>query len=164
VAKGALTRIENRFYKALRHPDAHSVALASPAGHLDELRRHNYCLLVTYRRSGAAVPTPVWFGIADGKVLVVTDVDSVKIKRIRANPRVRVAPSSLRGKPLGPPLEGEARVLPPAEREIGERAIAAHYGLARRIFEGTLGANGLRRARAAYIEVTPLGGEPRNTP
>ena len=164
MATGLLSRIENRFYKALRHPAAHSVALASPAGRLADLRRHNYCLIVTYKRSGDAVPTPVWFGIADGKLFVVTDVDSVKVKRIRANPRVRVAPCSLRGRPLGPPLEGEARVLSPAERQVGERAIAGHYGLARRIYERAFGANGLRRARAAYIEVTPLGGEPGSAP
>jgi PPOX class probable F420-dependent enzyme len=159
-----LSRIENRFYKALRHPDAHSVAIAPPLGDLEQLRRHNYCLLVTYRRSGEAVPTPVWFGVADGKVYVVTDVDSMKVKRIRANPRVRVAPSSLRGKPLGAPIEGDARVLSAAERDAGERALADHYGLGRRIFEGTIGANGLRRARAAYIEVTPLGGAAGSSP
>ena len=75
----------------------------------EHLRGHKYCLLVTYKRSGEPVPTPVWFGLGDGELYVRSEADVAKVKRIRNDSRVRVAPCTVRGKPLGPPAEGRAR-------------------------------------------------------
>ena len=69
----------------------------------EHLRGHKYCLLVTYKRSGEPVPTPVWFGLGDGKLYVRSEAGVAKVRRIRNDPRVRVAPCTVRGKPLGPP-------------------------------------------------------------
>ncbi len=33
----------------------------------DSLRGHKYCRLLTLRRNGVAVNTPVWFGLSDAK-------------------------------------------------------------------------------------------------
>jgi uncharacterized protein len=116
----------------------------------EHLRGHKYCLLVTYRRSGEPVPTPVWFGLRDGKLYVRSEADGAKVKRVRNDPRVRVAPCTVRGKPLGPPAEGQARVLELASaEERAETALQANYGLGRKVYEGTLGAV------AAYLEITP---------
>src|SRR2546425_5104127 len=94
------------------------------------LRGRKSCLVTTFRRSGEPVPTPVWFGLADDRLYFHSEATVGKVRRIRANSRVRVAPSDARGKPLGPPTEGIARVLPREE----ERAIAANYGLGRRVY------------------------------
>ena len=117
------------------------------------MRGHKYCLLVTYKRSGEAVPTPVWFGLGDGKLYVRSEADVAKVKRIRNNPEVRVAPCTMRGKPLGPPAEGRARVLDQSgDRQRAEAALQANYGLGRKIYERAGGAFGIE---TVYLEITP---------
>jgi PPOX class probable F420-dependent enzyme len=44
------------------------------------LRGHKYCLLSTFRQNGEAVPTPVWFGLAYGKVYIRTEAGVGKVK------------------------------------------------------------------------------------
>jgi uncharacterized protein len=123
----------------LRHGDAWK--LDQDAGDVGEgfesLRGHKYCLLITFRNNGEALPTPVWFGLADGKVYLESEAAAGKVRRIQRNRRVRLAPCTLRGKPLGPALEGCARILGPEESEPAERAIADHYGLFRKLFDGS---------------------------
>ena len=117
----------------------------------DHLQGQKYCLLVTYKRSGEAVPTPVWFGLSDEKLYVRSEADVGKIKRIRNDPQVRVAPCTARGKPLGPPTEGRARVLDqPGDEEKAEVALQANYGLGRKVYEGVGGAS-----ETVYLEITP---------
>ena len=55
----------NGFLGRIRHPTAAEVNEAGTSG-FDHLEGHKYCLLVTFRRSGEPVPTPVWFGL-DGR-------------------------------------------------------------------------------------------------
>jgi PPOX class probable F420-dependent enzyme len=55
--------------------------------------------LETYRRNGVPVRTPVWFLIENAILYVHTDDSTGKVKRIRRNPKVRLAPSHFRGKP-----------------------------------------------------------------
>jgi uncharacterized protein len=149
-----LVTASDRFYDRMRHPAAQAAAREEPTARgFSALRAHKYCLLVTFRRSGEPVPTPVWFGLdADGKLYVHTGAGAAKVKRIRANPRVRVAPSSVRGKPAGPLAEGTARVLTPEEEARAERAIQSNYGLGRKLYEGMGGPLG---ADMVYLEVTP---------
>jgi uncharacterized protein len=140
------------FYDRIRHGKAASVADAPATGSLADLEGRHYCVLVTYKRSGEPVPTPVWFGVAEGRLYTRTEADSWKVKRIRRDGRVRAAPSTMRGRPLGPPFEGVARVLEPSEYEHAERALASNYGLERRLYVRVLG-----EAHPAYIEVRPVG-------
>ena len=58
---------------------------------------------------------------------------------------------------LGPPAEGRARVMDPSESEVAERAIAANYGLFRKLYEGI--GNRLPSIAEAYIEIVPASGE-----
>ncbi|HLL65161.1 MAG TPA: PPOX class F420-dependent oxidoreductase [Micromonosporaceae bacterium] len=86
-----------------------------------ELAAAKYVLVTTFRRDGTGVPTPVW-AARDGDHLVVwTVADSGKVKRIRRDGRVTVAPCTLRGKPLGPAVPGTATILdgPGARRVRG---------------------------------------------
>jgi PPOX class probable F420-dependent enzyme len=120
----------------------------------DHLRGHKYSSLVTYKRSGEAVATPVWFGLGDGRLYVRSDADAAKVKRIRNDPRARVGPCTARGKPLGPPAEGRARVLDGrSDIATAEAALEANYGLGRKLYERAGGSLGVQ---AVYLEVTPL--------
>lgn len=116
------------------------------------MRGHNYALLITYRRDGTGVPTPVWFGLREGKVYVHTEPRTAKVRRISANPRVRLAPCTMRGKPRGAAAEGDARVLPREDKATAEAAIQANYGLGRRIYEQPLTRSSLDWV---YIEISP---------
>ena len=149
-----LVKLSDHFYDRMRDPAAFTAAReAAGAQDFAALRGAKYCLLVTYRRSGDAVPTPVWFGIdADDRVYVRSEADAGKVKRIRNNPRVKVAPASSRGKPSGPLAEGSARVLGPADSARAERALQANYGLGRKLYEGMSGPLGVT---TVYLEVSP---------
>jgi PPOX class probable F420-dependent enzyme len=152
-----ITAATDFVYGRMRHRDAWSSATAKPLPPergFDSLHGHKYCLLTTFRKSGEPVPTPVWFGLADGKVYFRTEATVGKVKRIRNNPRVRLAPCTLRGRPLGPPAEGSARVLRPEGADRAEHAIASNYGL----FRGTYEAVGQRLSsiEQVYVEIEPL--------
>ena len=148
-----MTSLPNRFYHWIRHPSAHSLADAETVSGFEHLRGHKYCLLVTYKRSGEAVPTPVWFGLRDGKLYVRSEADVAKVKRTHNDPHVRVARCSVRGKPLGPPAAGRARLLDqPSDREQAEAALQANYGLGRRVYEG---AGGAFAVKTVYLEISP---------
>jgi PPOX class probable F420-dependent enzyme len=141
-------------YDRMRDPAATQAARAGASARgFDALRGHKYCLLVTYRRSGEPVPTPVWFGLDEaGRLYVRTGAGAAKVKRVRADPRALVGPANARGRPQGPLAEGSARVIEGAEREHAERALRRNYGLGRRIYEAVLGGRG---EDTAYLEVTP---------
>jgi uncharacterized protein len=68
----------------------------------------NYLNLETTRKNGDTVKTPVWF-VNDGSTLLVwTEADSGKAKRIRRDGKVRVVPSTASGAPLGEWVNGTA--------------------------------------------------------
>jgi PPOX class probable F420-dependent enzyme len=141
----------------MRHREAWSSAAAetvAPERGFESLRGRKYCLLTTFRKTGEPIPTPVWFGLADGKLYLRTEATAGKVKRIRNNPRVLVAPCTFRGKPSGAPAEGRGRVLQASESEGAERAIAANYGLFRKLYEGV----GSRLSiELLYVEIEPAG-------
>ena len=125
-------------YNRSRHQAAFTAANEQgTASDFVGLQQAKYALLVSFRRDGTAVPTPVWFGLLDDRRLVTrTEERTAKVRRIRSNPNVRVFPCDPRGKPLGPGVEGTARLLPPGEEsERAEAALDRHYGRVRRIYE-----------------------------
>ena len=86
--------------------------------------------LETYRKSGSPVRTPVWFLIEDGALYVHTDDSTGKVKRIRRNPNVRIAPSHFRGKPKGEYVDALAEmVTSPDVVERYHSQIYKRYGL-----------------------------------
>jgi hypothetical protein len=90
-----------------------------------------YISLNTFRKTGAAVATPVWFGEDGDKLYIMTRSDMGKMKRIRNNPQVRVAPCTMRGKVTGPESAALARVLPPPEHARARETINRKYWMAR---------------------------------
>lgn len=95
------------------------------------IQGQKYISLTTFRKTGVGVPTPVWFGEEDGKLFVMTRSDMGKAKRIRNNPRVKVAPCTIRGKVTGPEFGATARVLPPEEHRRARKTINRKYWMAR---------------------------------
>jgi PPOX class probable F420-dependent enzyme len=120
---------------------------------LATLDRHRYLNLTTFRRSGAAVTTPVWFAAADGKLYAFTAGDSGKVKRLRRSSRARVAPADVRGRARGPARDATARVVGEPETIARARAaLRAKYGIQLRLTD-LLSRLAGRMHRRAWIEV-----------
>lgn len=118
------------------------------------LEGHKNINLTTFRKSGDAVPTPVWFVVLQGKLYVRTQADSGKVKRTRNNGRVELAPSTVRGKTVGPTTEGEARVLGHGEENLAGKAME----LLGRKYKPTPIINLLTRGHErAVLEISPIG-------
>jgi PPOX class probable F420-dependent enzyme len=147
-------------FNRIRSPDAAAAADAVASGRVEDLDGRAYCLVVTYRRTGEAIPTPVWFGIGNGTVYFRSLATNGKVKRIRHTPGVRVAPCTSRGRPLGPPFIGEARILAASEEADAERYIRANYGRARHLYNRLV----THRVEGLYIAVTPLPTAPPAIP
>jgi PPOX class probable F420-dependent enzyme len=97
---------------------------------LARLDREAYLNLATFRRSGVAVETPVWFAAHAGRLYVFTEGKAGKVKRLRANPEIRVAPCGVRGSLKGPWLPGRAhRVEDAATLAAAYRALRRKYGI-----------------------------------
>ncbi|HUO47768.1 MAG TPA: PPOX class F420-dependent oxidoreductase [Acidimicrobiales bacterium] len=86
-----------------------------------------YLSLTSYKRDGTAVATPVWFVEEHGRLLVQTDAESGKVKRIRANPMVRIGPCNGMGRVRGPQVDARATILDPGETARVEALIRAKY-------------------------------------
>jgi uncharacterized protein len=86
-----------------------------------------YLSLTSFRRDGTGVATPVWFVEAGGRLLVETDAGSYKVRRIRRDPRVTIAPCTATGRLRGTPLPAWAELLPDAEVARVERLMARKY-------------------------------------
>src|SRR5437879_8481465 len=91
------------------------------------IQGQKYISLTTFRKTGAGVAAPVWFGEEDGKLYVMTRADMGKTKRIRNNPKVRVAPCTIRGVVTGPEFPATARILPVAEQQRARQRINLKY-------------------------------------
>jgi uncharacterized protein len=96
---------------------------------VSDLARERYLSLATVRRTGAEVRTPIWFALVDDRLWIVTGGDSGKVKRVRNNPRVRLAPSDVRGIVHGAWREGTARIADdPGEIAHAHAMLRAKYG------------------------------------
>jgi uncharacterized protein len=112
-----------------------------------DIHGQRYLSLATFRKSGAAVNTPIWFAEEGGKLYLMTNSKSGKYKRIRNNPQVKIAPCTMRGKITGPEFSATARILPLEEFAKARQLINAKYWLARVPF--------LWPNTDAYLEITP---------
>jgi uncharacterized protein len=117
---------------------------------LDRLAAEKYVLLTTFRKDGRAVPTPVW-AVRDGDTLAVwTAADSGKVKRIRRDGTVTVAPCDVRGRPRGAAVPGHAVLGSPEESRRIRDLIKQKYRLLGRL---TLLGSRLRRGDRGTIGI-----------
>jgi PPOX class probable F420-dependent enzyme len=95
-----------------------------------------YLNLETFRKTGIGVPTPVWFArdvLRNASTITVfyiySEADAGKVKRIRNNPKVRVAPCTMRGDVRGAWIDGRARICEDDEAAHGQQLLTQKYGL-----------------------------------
>ncbi|MGV0813173.1 PPOX class F420-dependent oxidoreductase [Mycolicibacterium boenickei] len=149
------SRMMFRGMDKMRHREAFDIG-APTGSDFAGFDRYRQIVLVTFKKSGEAVPSPINHGIAAGKLYVRTDASTGKVKRIRNNPNVLVVASNLRGKPAGPVVAGVARILPEAEHAHADAVIAANWSAPMKLFERSLdyGSQTLG-VPMAFIEITP---------
>lgn len=118
------------------------------AATFDDIANGKYVLLTTFKKDGTAVPTPLWGALDGRRLLVWTVADSWKVKRIRRNPTVTIAPCDMRGNPQGDALDATAEILNASDSERARAAIASKYGII-----GWLAVKGsvLRRGRSGSV-------------
>jgi len=92
-----------------------------------------YISLETYKKTGEPVRTPVWFAMENDKLYFHTSHKTWKVKRIKQNPEVRVAPSTWGGKPKGEWVKGVAKLVEGEEAKRIFKLINSRYGLNGRI-------------------------------
>ena len=145
--------LQYRVYDRMRHREA-ARAAAEPGrtGPFEELGDSGYLLVTTFKRSGEPVPTPVMFSKADGKAYFRSEPNA-KVKRLRANPHVRIAGCNPRGKPRTPVYEGTARELSREEHERAWRILREGYSPAIRVYES---AADRMPVELTYVEISPI--------
>jgi uncharacterized protein len=94
------------------------------------IQGQKYISLTTVRKNGMKVATPVWFGEEGDKLYVMTISTMGKVKRIRNNPQVEVAPCTIRGKVTGEQISAHARILPVEEQKHARQTINRKYWMA----------------------------------
>lgn len=128
-----------------------------------DLRKEQCIALTTFRKTGQAVTTPVWFAISLGTIYVQTHADAGKLKRLRHTARVTLAPCTYSGKVTGAVITGNARILTEQEEcTAASTALAKKYGIMRSLIHFIRNAQCLlqRKARVevVYIAIEPISG------
>lgn len=99
---------------------------------LDAVAGGRYVSLTTFRKDGRGVATAVWF-VGDGEeLLIATPPETGKLKRIRNNGRVAVAPCDMRGRVAegAPSVEGTATIADDEQTHRIEQLLVRRYPLA----------------------------------
>jgi uncharacterized protein len=105
-----------------------------PPVDLEALFPGRYLSVTSFKRDGTGVATPVWF-VSDGsRLFALTDLHSAKIRRIRRNPRVLVAPCRANGKLRSKPLLARVQVLTATtDLERVQKLLIERYKLSYRV-------------------------------
>ncbi len=75
---------------------------------LKQFKDQDFLSLETFRKNGIGVKSPVWFAEEDNILYMWTVGESAKIKRIRNNPQVKIAPCKRFGEVTGEWVEARA--------------------------------------------------------
>lgn len=92
--------------------------------------KEKYVSLVTFRKTGEPVATPVWFADLGGSFGVITDNNVGKVKRIRNNPKVTVQVCDVKGvvSADAQALSATARLVTGADAVKVRKAVGRKYG------------------------------------
>ena len=137
---------------------------------LDALFPGRFVSITSFKRDRSGVATPVW-AVSDGRRLyALTDLHSAKVRRIRRNPRVLVAPCRANGKLRAAPVAARAEVLTAAAEldrvqrllrdryKISYRVVMLGYRLGRRLRGDRAVADGAALAIAVERDRDPKEG------
>lgn len=128
-----------------------------------DLRKEQCIALTTFRKTGEAVTTPVWFTESHGTIYVETHADAGKLKRLRHTTRVTLAPCTYSGKVTGSVNEGNARILTESqESKAVLAALAKKYGFMRNLHHFVRNTRRVLQRKAkvdeVYIAIQPISG------
>jgi PPOX class probable F420-dependent enzyme len=116
------------------------------------LQGYRFLNLTTFRKNGAPVVTTVLFALANDKIYVWTTKDTGKVKRIRNNATVQIAPSTRLGRPRGPIAAATARILSATEQIEAQTVTDRQFGWLKRFFALIWRLQGREQI---YIEIAP---------
>ncbi len=119
------------------------------------LEGHRHIRLTTFRKNGVETASPVWFALHEGRLHITTEPDSGKMKRIRNDPRVLVAPCNAWGRPKGASVEGIAQSVEDEPGGEAESVFREKYRLGLGLFH-LFGRHEIGRIT---LEVRPAGPE-----
>ena len=113
-------------------------------------------LLTTYRRDGTPVETPVSIAFQGGRAFFRSYDKAWKTKRLRNNPQVEVAASTLRGKRTGPLVHARAALLEGEQARIAAQALARRHRLLQAVLVPL--AHRLMHYQTMHYELRPSPG------
>ena len=116
------------------------------------LKGYRFLNLTTFRKNGVPVLTTVLFALANGRIYVWTTKDSGKVKRIRNDATVQIAPSTRLGRPLGPIAAATAGILSVSEQREAQRVTDRQFGWLKKFFGLIWRVQGREQV---YLEITP---------
>lgn len=121
------------------------------------LADEKYLLLTTFRRSGVAVPTPIWVvALDDGALGFYSSSGSGKAKRLAHTAKVTVQPCDARGnvKDGTEPTDATAEVVTGAAHDEIVAKVKAKYGFMTKLTKllGTIGGI-IKRNRIPYADI-----------
>ena len=95
----------------------------------ESLSKARYVNLETFRKNGTGVQTPVWVAPDGDDLVIFTNGDSYKVKRLRRNSAIRIAKCGVRGALKGPWHDGTARLVDDeATKQSALHALRKKYG------------------------------------
>ena len=94
-----------------------------------DVAKAEFILLTTFTKDGRPKPTPMWAAPKGDRLVVITQENSWKVKRIRNTARVTIAECDRSGKNAGEPVEATASILDKSANGSTYGAISARYGL-----------------------------------
>ena len=120
---------------------------------LGAVRDTRTILLTTYKRDGTGVETPVSIAFEGDRAFFRSYDKAWKTKRLRNNPHVQVAASTLRGKRTGPPVQARATLLAGGQARIAAKALARSHRLLQAMLVPL--AHRLMRYQTMHYELRP---------
>jgi len=122
----------------------------------EKLKRASYLSFATFRKSGVAVETPVWFAEENGVFYLFSADNAGKVKRLRNSPRSRIAACTVTGRVTGEWIDTEAKILT-SQADIKQAlgALQRKYGWQMRMTNLLSRLSG-KLDKRAYLAVTPV--------
>ena len=120
---------------------------------LDAITGVKTILLTTYKRDGTPVGTPVSIAFDGGRAYFRTYDRAGKVKRLRRDPHVEIAPATLRGETTGPGGPARAVLLEDGPAAAAARALARQHRMLHAVIVPLF--HRLRGYRTLHYELLP---------
>ncbi len=101
-----------------------------------EFADKEYINLITFRKDNTPVPTPVWLSSLDDCLVVTTNLNAGKVKRIRNNGLATIYVTNQNGsEKLSEAIDVKASLIDnEEEKQLGIKSIQKKYGAMAKVF------------------------------